>query len=287
MRERDMTVQQTQSTTGGTYSPKEYWSGVAQAAGSGDVTGLAPVLHPLAPAWFNALIDKLQYQAMRRALRLANVATGAHVLDVGCGTGRWVRRYQGLGFHALGVDATSSMLAIARERGTTAPLIAGEAYCLPFVDAQFDCVSDITVVQHIPVSMQAAALSEMMRVLKPGGRLILIELIRGSGSHIFPHRPHEWIDQAAAVGASLVGWFGQEYMLLDRVFVRAAHIMTRSYGPGAAETAFFPPHPTVARRAYWALRQVTAPLSAWIDPTVERILPPRLATHGVFVFRKP
>jgi SAM-dependent methyltransferase len=183
------------------------------------------------------------------------------------------------------------MFAIARKCGTTAPLVAGEAYRLPFADAQFDCVSDITVVQHIPLSLQAAALGEMIRVLTPGGRLILMELIRGNGLHIFPHTPKEWIDQTTALGATLVGWFGQEYLLVDRLFVRVAHINSRS--DGGIEVPVSPDdrtpsrqHSTVARRIYWALRHVTVPISTWTEPIAERIFPRDVATHGVFVFQK-
>ena len=273
------------------YSPKKYWDRLAESYATADSAGFAPVLHPGAPAWFNELIDKLQCRAMRRALQLANVAPGAHALDVGCGTGRWVRRYQGFGFHALGVDATSSMLAIARKCGTDAPLAAAEAYRLPFADARFDCVSDITVVQHIPLSLQSAALGEMIRVLKPNGRLILMELIRGNGAHIFPHDPQEWIDQVTIVGGSLVEWFGQEYLLFDRVFVRTVHAVTGNNrrGPSLAplaEETFPSQRPTAARGAYWGLRRVTTQVSNWLEPVAERIFPPGLATHGVFLFRK-
>ena len=43
------------------YSPKEYWSGLAEGVPGGDSSGFAPVLHPEAPPWFNRLIDKLQF----------------------------------------------------------------------------------------------------------------------------------------------------------------------------------------------------------------------------------
>ena len=184
-----------------------------------------------------------------------------------------------------------SMLAIARKCGTDAPLAAAEAYRLPFADARFDCVSDITVVQHIPLSLQSAALGEMIRVLKPNGRLILMELIRGNGAHIFPHDPQEWIDQVRIVGGSLVEWFGQEYLLFDRVFVRTVHAVTGSNrrGPSLAplaEETFPSQRPTAARGAYWGLRRVTTQVSNWLEPVAERIFPPGLATHGVFLFRK-
>src|SRR5580704_4835962 len=109
------------------YSPREYWSSLAGSGNSVDASGLAPILHPLAPAWFNQLIDDLQFRAVRRGLALAAVPTGARFLDVGCGTGRWVRRYGELGFSAVGVDATIGMLQIARTLGTSAPLATGLA----------------------------------------------------------------------------------------------------------------------------------------------------------------
>jgi SAM-dependent methyltransferase len=272
------------------YSLKEYWTGIAEDFRAADDAGLAPVLHPGAPPWFNRVIDELQLRAMRRALGLAAIPSGVRILDVGCGTGRWTRRFHELGLHAVGVDATPAMLILARKRATDSPLLAGEAHRLPIANAQFDCVTDVTVVQHIPRPSQPQAIAEMVRVLKPGGRLILMELIRGKGVHIFPRAPQGWIELAALHGVKLIGWFGQEFLLLDRAFARVAQ-MARGRNGGRAATDSLAQvssaRPiTGSRRAYWALRRVTAPLSAWTDPISEKICPASLATHGVFVFRK-
>jgi len=275
---------------GRTYPAKEYWTALAQGDASADASGFAPVLHPDAPAWFNRLIDDLQFRAIRRALAACGAVAGASILDVGCGTGRWVRRYQELGLHATGIDATLPMLRLARARGTTAPVVVGEAQRLPFADGQFDFISDITVTQHIPTSVQVEAFGELVRVMKPGGRLIMMELIRGEGPHIFPRTSSGWIDQAAARGLKLTGWFGQEYMLLDRLFVHTVRAMTAPNGsstvalqiPQKSATRQSP----VARRLFWAFRHVTAPISAWADPIVEKICPGEAATHGVFIFQK-
>jgi ubiquinone/menaquinone biosynthesis C-methylase UbiE len=272
------------------YSPKEYWTGVAEDFRSADATGFAPVLHPDAPAWFNRMIDGLQFRAVQRALAIAAVPHGARILDVGCGTGRWLRRYGAIGYQPTGLDATPAMLQIARQQGTVAPLIAGEAHRLPFTNATFDCVSDITVVQHIQPTLQSEALGEMLRVLKPGGKLILMELIRGKGAHIFPRSPQDWIQQAISRGAKQVAWFGQEFLLLDRAFTHVAQSIAGRNGSRTRDGALpdaSVPHPiTAARGAYWALRRITAPLSAWTDPIAERICPAAFATHGVFVFQK-
>jgi ubiquinone/menaquinone biosynthesis C-methylase UbiE len=277
-----------QSVSASPYHPAEYWAGLAEKYDSADPDGFAPVLHPGAPDWFNRLIDSLQLRAMKRALGVANLAAGARILDVGCGTGRWLRRYRELGFRPVGVDRTPAMLELARRRDSATPLVAGEAHRLPFASAQFDCVSDVTVVQHIPSALQPVALAEMMRVLAPGGKLILMELIRGEGAHIFPRAPQDWIQKAAENGAKLLSWFGQEYLFLDRMFVRGVQVATgRAAGPANPQN----PLPTLpkagaARRMYWTMRRMTAPFSAWTDSVVEKIVPGSLATHGVFVFQK-
>jgi SAM-dependent methyltransferase len=272
------------------YSPKEYWTEVAENFGSADSAGFAPVLHPGAPDWFNRTIDELQFRAVRRALGCARLAAGARILDVGCGTGRWLRRYTEMGYRAAGIDATAAMLSTARRQETNAPLICGEVQRLPIADGTFDCVSDITVVQHLPLALQAGAIAEMIRVLKPQGRLILMELIRGKGAHIFARPPEDWIQQATASGAKLVRWFGEEFLLLDRLFTGTAQWIGRGRRnhqpdqPLPAKSAA-QPH-TGARRFYWKLRHITLPLSARLDAVTQKICPPSLATHGVFIFQK-
>jgi len=279
------------------YSPKEYWSSLAGSCDSTDVSGFAPILHPLAPPWFNQLIDGLQLRGLRRALARAAVPSGARFLDVGCGTGRWVRRYEESGFSVVGVDATIGMLQIARARETRSPLTVGLAEMLPFLDAAFDCVSDITVVQHLPYELQSRALQEMIRVLKPGGRLILMELICGrdpdigKDSHVFPRKPRDWVNEVENRGTILVDWFGQEFLLVDRLYAclaqtlygRKSNLVKRvqSVNRHSSSQDF-----SAARRIYWQLRRITTNLSIWMEPVVERVCPPSLATHGIFVFQK-
>jgi SAM-dependent methyltransferase len=279
------------------YSPKDYWSSLANDGDSSDASGFAPILHPLAPTWFNQFIDELQFHALRRALALVEISPGARFLDVGCGTGRWVRRYEALGFSAVGVDATIGMLQIARAHNTRSPLVTGLAQSLPFSNAVFDCLSDITVVQHIPYELQSKALQEMVRVLKPGGRMILLEVICGQkphigkDSHVFPRKPRDWISEVEHCGATLSDWFGQEFLLADRLYVRLAHALYRpksnfvdqvqsaSYRSSSRKSS-------VAHRVYRQLRRITVPFSVWSEPAVARICPASLATHGMFVFRK-
>jgi len=272
-----------------TYSPKDYWSGVADSSAN-DATGYAPVLHPDAPEWFNALIDRLQERAWKRGLAGASPAPGARVLDVGCGTGRWLRRYAEFGLNAFGVDAIPGMLRRALEIGTNCPVVAAPAQRLPFQNEAFDFVSAVTVVQHVPADAQPRVLREMARVLRPGGHLMLLELTRGYGPHVFPRAPANWIQQVSAAGLSLVNYGGQEFLLVDRALVKCVQAIRGVAGASGGATL---PGQTPStdswspsRKIYWAARHVACKLSEWIEPVAQRICPVEWATHVLMVFRK-
>lgn len=252
------------------------------------------MLHPDAPFWFNATIDRLQERAWRKGLQLCQIKDDALVLDVGCGTGRWLRRYSERGLRPTGVDATEGMVQRAEASGLKCPLVVGLAQNLPFDDAAFDLVSAVTVIQHIPPTYQGDALKEMARVLRPGGHLLLLELIRGQGPHIFSRRPPDWIEQASSAGLSLVGWRGQEFLILDRAFVAIVHAARRlarngadSSLPGRArEPVSESERVPAARLLYWAIRRGTCAISEWIEPVAQDVFPDEWATHGLFVFKK-
>jgi SAM-dependent methyltransferase len=272
-----------------TYSPKDYWSGVADS-GANDATGYAPVLHPDAPAWFNSLVDRLQERAWKRGLTWASLTPGARVLDVGCGTGRWLRRYSKLELNAIGVDATPGMLRRAREVGTKCPVVAAPAQRLPFKNETFDLVSAVTVVQHVPADAQSGVLREMARVLRPGGHLMLLELTQGFGPHVFPRSPRDWIQQVTAAGLSLVNYSGQEFLLLDRALVKCVQAMRGVAGASAGAMLPGQSPPTSSsspsRRMYWEARHAACKLSEWIEPVAQRICPVEWAAHVLMVFRK-
>jgi SAM-dependent methyltransferase len=276
------------------YSPQKYWANLADNYGRSDQMGFSPVLHPHAPAWFNRCVDSLQKRAWLRAIALCKQPKSASVLDVGCGTGRWVRRYSELGYSAVGSDGSFAMLRRASELRTVTPLAVGHLQSLPFRDEVFDCVSAITVIQHIPESEQSAAIKEMIRVLKCRGYVILLEVTRDRAAHVFPHRPSEWLASMQACGLELVDWFGEEFLLFDRVITTAVSFGRRIFSEGK-ENDLIRPGETLesgshfggfARRVYWQARRISMGLSAWTEPLADRVCPPDWATHATFVFRK-
>jgi ubiquinone/menaquinone biosynthesis C-methylase UbiE len=101
----------------------------------------------------------------------ANIVPGQRVLDVACGTGALTLAVaeRVAGGAVLGLDASREMLAVARRKHADIEWHDGRAESLPFADASFDAV--VSQFGLMFFDDRAAALREMQRVLRPGGRM--------------------------------------------------------------------------------------------------------------------
>jgi ubiquinone/menaquinone biosynthesis C-methylase UbiE len=102
------------------------------------------------------------------------------VLDLGCGTGRHTVYLASKGFDVYGTDISENALAITGkkldERGLSARLSKGDMSSLGFEDGFFDAVVSTYVIHHARLSVVRKVISEVRRVLKPGGVFSLITL---------------------------------------------------------------------------------------------------------------
>ncbi len=126
----------------------------------------------------------MQFVLSARAAGRSHVAAAAirfaglqHILDVGSGAGQIVQhllRYADDDATITGIDISPEMLRRARGRlkSERPQFLSADLSHLPFADAAFDCVTCGYVLEHLPEAK--AGLSELARVLSPGGRMLLL-----------------------------------------------------------------------------------------------------------------
>jgi demethylmenaquinone methyltransferase/2-methoxy-6-polyprenyl-1,4-benzoquinol methylase len=107
----------------------------------------------------------------RRTVRSLGVRPGAVVLDLACGTGDLCRELARQGLTPVGADRSAGMLGAAR---TSAPLVRGDGLSLPFRAGALDGIVCGFALRNF--SALAPMLAECARVLRPGGRLALLEV---------------------------------------------------------------------------------------------------------------
>ena len=145
------------------------------------------------------LVTNMMTLGQARRLRkttvdLALIQPGDCVLDVGCGTGEVTlaaktRAKQGA---VYGIDPAPEMIAVARSKAARKRLDmdfrVGVIEALPFADASMDVVTSSLMMHHLPDDLKIRGLAEIYRVLKPGGRLLIADFLRPTGSflnHVF------------------------------------------------------------------------------------------------------
>jgi demethylmenaquinone methyltransferase/2-methoxy-6-polyprenyl-1,4-benzoquinol methylase len=120
------------------------------------------------PRWRAALVDAIDPKP------------GQRILDVATGTGLVARALAGRGCEVVGLDQSEQMLAGARAKVAGSPELAGritflrgEAEQLPFADRSFDALTFTYLLRY--VEDRRATMAELVRVLRPGGRIGMVE----------------------------------------------------------------------------------------------------------------
>jgi demethylmenaquinone methyltransferase / 2-methoxy-6-polyprenyl-1,4-benzoquinol methylase len=156
-------------------------------------TGITRASGTLSPDGVRAMFDRIApvYDAMNRATtmgldgrwrRLAAasvVRRGDRVLDAACGTGDLALADRKAGGEVTGLDFSERMLERARRKSDRIEWVRGDALALPFDDASFDAATIGFGIRN--VDDLDTGLRELARVVRPGGRLAVLEITRPTG----------------------------------------------------------------------------------------------------------
>src|SRR5579859_6898572 len=148
----------------------------SRPAGHGITIG-TPLIYDLSTPLFFFGTRRRSYRSLMAA---AGVKAGDRVLDVGC-PGYFVRMLAeavGPTGSAAGIDAAPEMIDYARRKARRLPncrFESGSAEALPFPDASFDVVASSLMLHHLPDELRLQAATEMRRVLRPGGTVLLAD----------------------------------------------------------------------------------------------------------------
>lgn len=153
-----------------------------------------PIVYDLITSWFVMRGREQTFRSM--VVDLAGLRPGEAVLDVGCGTGTLAiaaKRRIGESGRAVGVDPSAQLLAGARRKGARQGLsiefqLAGiERLDLP--DHSFDAALGTFMTHHVPHELLPRGLDELGRVLRPGGRVVLVDFTRPEHHPVPPASP--------------------------------------------------------------------------------------------------
>ena len=103
-----------------------------------------------------------------------------HVLEIGCGAGRFSRLLAGRAERVLAVDLSQQMIRLARERSKLYPnidFVAGDVMDCRLPDNQFDCAATLTTLHHLPIE---SILRKVRKALRPGGTFVCLDLYQRS-----------------------------------------------------------------------------------------------------------
>ena len=119
-------------------------------------------------------------ESLSRAAALVRVGPGERLLDIGIGTGAFAERVASPAVEVWGVDLSPAMLARCREDHPNYRLGEGHFLSLPMPDATFDAVVSSFAFHHLAPSEYGPAFVEIARVLRAGGRFVVLDVMFAS-----------------------------------------------------------------------------------------------------------
>jgi demethylmenaquinone methyltransferase/2-methoxy-6-polyprenyl-1,4-benzoquinol methylase len=176
------------------------------------------------------LVNRLMTFGLDRSWRRATIGalglpSDSLVLDLACGTGDLTRLAQGQGHRVIGVDLSTGMLAA---NGTGAPLVHADCSQLPFPDGAFDGLVCGYALRNF--TDLGDALAETARVVRPGGRLAILE-VDAPKSGALRAGYHVWFEKVVPVlGGVLSDREAYDYLPRSTAYLPAPPVLRRMLG---------------------------------------------------------
>ncbi|MDA2913981.1 glycosyltransferase [Acidobacteriia bacterium AH_259_A11_L15] len=187
----------------GTYRMRSYWEKRAELY---ELDPYLAVCRLLASHDYNERMHATQRRELLPVIGSLLPVSGACVLEVGCGAGRWAKELETLGVCYIGVDISHGMLRQARRQGLSDFFVQSGATSLPFASGSFDLVFTVTALHHIPYEEQPGAIAELVRVTRGGGFLVILEDVSQPPElfNMFSRLREKWIELFEQVGCQVV-----------------------------------------------------------------------------------
>jgi SAM-dependent methyltransferase len=261
------------------YDAERFWD--AKAAGSGGDCMRAVCSDDPGT---NRCIDRIQRSLLAAAtayIGRAGAGRGAALLDYGCGSGRWVDFFERRGYRYRGVDVSKEMLRLARGRWPDASLSALREGRIPHPDRSFDVVCSIAVLHHNPYPEQERMVTELCRVTRDHGFIVLFESVaplRSPGGIEFPRPLESWCALLSDRGMHLRLHRGARYGILKWAAAKLARKLRAPVGSDGRMWRSGPEKPL------W--QKLIDRMDAIVDPSLGPILPTRYHRRALMVFSR-
>ncbi|AGI47975.1 Methylase involved in ubiquinone/menaquinone biosynthesis [Thermoplasmatales archaeon BRNA1] len=131
-------------------------------------------MDPYLEAWDSLYAGQPRSWRGTSSVSWMGIPPGSRVLDAGCGNGKTSASLIQDGCRVTGFDFSPRAVAACRELfGDRGEFVTADVRDLPFGDSSFDCVVAVHILEHVPAEDIPKAVSELLRVLVPGGRIYL------------------------------------------------------------------------------------------------------------------
>jgi ubiquinone/menaquinone biosynthesis C-methylase UbiE len=151
-------------------------------------------------AFYDTLVEPAARSLRNVGLKAYPPRENLSILDIGCGTGTQLALYRRPGCRLCGIDLSPAMVERARRKlGGAADIRCGDAAHLEMPDAVFDLVTLVTVLHEVRPELRPRILGESRRVVKPNGRVLVLDYHGGPYSF-----PRGWLWKGAIAALELM-----------------------------------------------------------------------------------